>query len=169
LEPLALVHEVTQVVAAIDREEPASEWLTMDQIMGNTVWQRRVAAVVTATLGAIALLLATIGIYGVVVYSVNLRTKEIGIRAALGANTQGIVVMVLLDAARFIVPGIAVGVAISLALARMVSILLFGISPGDPATFFGAAIVLIGVGTAATVIPAMRAARLDPIIALRNE
>ena len=169
IEPIALVREATQVIATVDREEPASEWLTMDQIAANTIWQRRIAALVSAALGVVALLLATIGIYGVIAYTVNLRTKEIGIRSALGSSAAGIVGVVMLGAARFIVPGIVLGVAISLGLARAVSTLLFGVRPGDPGTFFAVALVLLSVGAAATAIPAMRAARRDPLIALRNE
>jgi putative ABC transport system permease protein len=100
---------------------------------------------------------------------VNLRTKEIGIRSALGANATCIVGLVMLDAARFVLPGILAGVAISLVLARAVSTLLFGVAPGDPWTFAAVALVLLSVGAAATAIPAMRAARQDPLTALRNE
>jgi putative ABC transport system permease protein len=168
-DPFALLRDATQVIAGVDREEPASEWSTMDQIAANTIWQRRVAALVSATLSLIALLLATIGIYGVIAYSVTLRTKEIGIRSALGATSTGIVGMVIFDAARFVLPGILLGIAISLVLARSVSSLLFGVAPGDPATFSVVALILLSVGAAATAIPAVRAARRDPLIALRNE
>jgi putative ABC transport system permease protein len=169
IDPLALIRQATQVVASIDREEPASEWLTMDEISANTIWQRRIAAFVSAALSVIALLLATIGIYGVIAYSVNLRTKEIGIRSALGASAIGIVGMVMLDAARFVLPGIMVGVAISLVLARAVSTLLFGITPGDPATFLLVALLLLSVAACAAAIPAIRAAGRDPLSALRSE
>ena len=169
IDPLALIRDAKQVIAAVDREEPASEWLTMGQIAANTIWQRRVAALVSATLGVIALLLATIGIYGVIAYTVTLRTKEIGIRSALGASASGIVRIVMLDAARSVLPGIFLGLAASLVLARSVSGLLFGVAPGDPATFSVVALVLLFVGAAAASIPALRAARRDPLVALRNE
>jgi len=169
INPLALIRQATQIVASIDRGEPTSEWLTMDEIAANTIWQRRIAAFVSAVLSVIALLLATIGIYGVIAYSVNLRTKELGIRSALGASATGIVGMVMMDAARFVLPGILAGLAISLVLARAVSTLLFGVPPGDPWTFAAVALVLLSVGAAATAIPAMRAACRDPLTALRNE
>jgi len=166
--PMALMRDALKVVSAIDREEPASEWLTMQEVVDRTIWQRRVAGVVSASFAAVALLLASIGIYGVIAYGVNLRVREMGIRAALGAPPASIVRMILCDAARYIVPGIAAGLALALALGRLVSNLLYGITANDPFTFGGTAAVLTLVAIVACLVPATRAAKLDPIRALRN-
>ena len=116
---------------------------------------------------AVALLLAGIGIYGVVAYSVAERTHEIGTRVALGADRGKVVRMVLRRVALLVVPGVALGIAGALAVTRVLASLLFGVEPNDPGTLAGVAALLVSVALIAAVIPARRASRVDPLVALR--
>ena len=118
---------------------------------------------------ATALLLAAIGIYGVVAYVVAKRTKEIGLRMALGATPSGVVAMVVSQASRPVVAGIAGGLIGAFLLTRVLETMLFGVTASDPMTFVGAVAVLSAVATTACFVPAMRASRIDPMVALRNE
>jgi predicted permease len=169
LDAQALAKQALQIVASVDREEPVSEMMTMQQVIENTVWQRRLTGVVFVILGGLALLLATIGTYGVIAYSVTQRVKEIGIRSALGARPPDIIRMVVTDAGRFILPGVAIGIAIALGLGHFVSSLLFEIGATDPLTLGGVVGVLTSVSAVACLVPAWRAANVDPLKALREE
>jgi putative ABC transport system permease protein len=169
VEPESIHRQVLQAVAKVDAEEPPSEMLTMDQVLNRTIWQRKLAGVVCSILAGLALLLAAIGIYGVIAYSVSQRVREIGIRTALGAARGDILLMVAAEGARFVMPGIAMGIALGLALARAVSTLLFQISPYDPITLGGVLLALILVASCACLVPALRAARVDPLLALRTD
>jgi putative ABC transport system permease protein len=169
VDPQTLATAALQIVASVDREEPASEMMTMHQVVENTIWQRRLTGVVFAVLGGLALLLATIGTYGVIAYSVSQRIKEIGIRSALGARPPDILRMVAVDGARFIFPGVLAGLGIALLLGRLVSNLLFEIGASDAVTLGGVVGVLATVSAFACLVPAWRAANLDPLRALRDE
>jgi putative ABC transport system permease protein len=133
------------------------------------VTQERLIALVAAFFGGLALLLAAVGLYGVVAHAVRARQKEIGLRIALGATPSSILRIVFESVGLLIAAGLALGAAGSLWAARFVEALLFQLAPRDPATFGGAAIVLVAVGVMAAWLPAYRAARLDPVAALRTE
>jgi putative ABC transport system permease protein len=122
-----------------------------------------------ALLGGLALALATVGVYGVVAYSVAQRTHEIGVRMAVGAQPGDVVRMVVQEGGRLAVIGVVAGLALAAAAARLIRGLLFDVSAADPATFVAAPIVLLAIAIVASYIPARRATRIDPIIALRGE
>ncbi len=167
--PAGIHRQVLRAVAAVDPGEPPNDMLMMDDILDRTIWQRRLTGVVFAILAALALSLAAIGIYGVIAHSVSQRVREIGIRSALGARPAQILQMIVSQGMRFVIPGIAIGVSLGLALARALSVLLFQISPFDPATLCGAVAILLLIAGSACLIPAARAAQVDPLKALRSE
>ncbi len=143
--------------------------MTMDEVLAETVAQPRFYTVLSVLFGVIALLLATIGIYGVISYSVAQRTHEIGIRMALGARTQNVVSLVIGEGMRLALIGIGIGVLAALALTRVIASLLYEITPTDPITIGGMAFLLLIIAMFAAWIPARRAARVDPMVALRCE
>jgi putative ABC transport system permease protein len=122
-----------------------------------------------ATFAIVALLIAAIGIYGVLAYSVNQRTREIGLRMALGATPRSVLQLIVGQGMRVVLIGVGIGLVGGLALGRAVSSLVFGVPVHDPATFGLVGVVLTGVALAACIIPARRAARVDPVVALREE
>lgn len=142
---------------------------TMDQIISDSIAARRFSMILLGIFAALALLLSSVGIYGVISYLVGQRTQEIGIRVALGARRWDVLRLVLSHSAQMAVLGVLIGVAASLALTRLMSKMLYGVSATDPLTFFAVAIVLTCVALAASYIPARRAMRVDPIVALRYE
>jgi len=141
----------------------------LDELVHISLFSYRTAAALSATLGALGLLLATIGLYGVLSYSVSQRTHEIGVRMALGAQPLDVIGLVIGQGARLVGIGIIVGIAASLAVTRLMSSLLFGVTAGDPLTFVSVAVLLTLVALAACYIPARRAMHLDPMEALRYE
>jgi len=132
------------------------------------VAQARFSSLLLAVFAATALLLASIGIYGVMAYAVSQRTSEIGIRLALGADGRQVIIMILRDAARLAGAGLALGIVIALALGRTLSALLYSTSPTDPVTFAGVVAVLGGVAFLASYVPAWRASKVAPVEALRS-
>jgi putative ABC transport system permease protein len=158
----AAVHEV-------DKNQPLTDILTLDQVKSETVANDRLQTMLLTTFATLAMLLSAVGIYGVISYSVTQRTHELGIRAALGASQGGLLALVIRNGMALAFTGLALGVAGSLALTRLLSTLLFGISPRDPATLIAVAAILAAVAFAACYIPARRAAAIDPTIALRYE
>jgi predicted permease len=166
-DPAAALGTVQREIRALDSNVPLQNPFTMREILNQSLWSARLAAILLGTVGALALTLASIGLYGVMAYSVAQRTREIGVRMAMGANRRQVLTMVLRQAMTLVVIGLAVGVTGALALARVVTRLLFGISALDPVTFVGVCLLLTAVAMIASYVPAWRASRLDPIKALR--
>jgi putative ABC transport system permease protein len=165
----ALGPVVRKLISGIDRTQPIYEFQTLEQALSSSIAPRRFNFFLLGTFAATALLLAAIGIYGVIGYSVSLRTREIGIRLALGAHRGKIVYMVLREAMTLALAGIGIGVVAGLALTRVMASLLYGVNPSDVWTFAAAAVGLGTVGLLAAAGPALRAAYVDPITALRYE
>jgi putative ABC transport system permease protein len=158
------------VAAALTRADPTLVFTsgTFDQIVDATVTQERLIAMMSGFFGALALLLAGLGLYGVVAHAVSARRTEIGLRMALGALPAGVVRLVFRRVGVLIVAGLALGLAGSWWAARFIAPLLFQTEARDPMTFFGTAVVLVAVGVLAAWVPARRAARLDPATVLRE-
>ena len=169
LPPLSIAGAVRHVVAATDRAIPVAEMKTEEQQIAESIGTERLFAGLVSAFGGIAALLAAIGLYGVMAYAVARRTVEIGIRLALGAHRATVQWMVLRQSLWMVALGLAIGIPAALALTRFVQNKLYGIQPTDPASFAAAAILITAVGAVAAWIPALRAARVDPIQALRNE
>jgi putative ABC transport system permease protein len=156
-------------VAEIDPNQPIVKIRTMEDNMAATVAQPRFRTWLIGIFAALALLLAAVGIYGVMSYSVTQRTNEIGIRVTLGAQPNDVFRAVVGEGLRYALLGVAIGIAAGLALTRLLASFLYGISAYDPATFIAVAVLLVAVSAAASFFPARRATRVDPIIALRYE
>jgi len=168
-DPLQLVSAVKSGIWSVDKNQPVSRIQTMDQILSDSVARRRLYVVLLGVFAGVALLLAATGIYGVVSYSVSQRTREIGIRVALGAERVDVVQLVIAQAAKLALAGEFIGILVALGLTRLMASLLFGVSAADPLTFVCVAIALTLVALAACYVPARRATRVDPMVALRYE
>jgi putative ABC transport system permease protein len=169
LEPAALTSAIRYAIGSIDKEQAIFAIATMQQLVDNSVSTRRITLILLGMFGALALVLGAIGIYGVLAYSVAQRTHEIGIRMALGARGGDVVRMVLAQGAKIAGAGVVIGILASFGLTRLMTKLLFSVSPADPATFAAVAIVLVLVALLASYVPARRTLRVDPMIALRHE
>jgi putative ABC transport system permease protein len=141
----------------------------MDQILSESLARRRLSVVLTGVFASVALLLAAAGIYGVVAYSVTQRTREIGIRVALGAERVDVLWLIILRTAKLALLGELIGFLLALGLTRFMASMLFGMHAADPLTLAGVALLLTSVALIACYVPARRAARVDPIVALRYE
>jgi macrolide transport system ATP-binding/permease protein len=168
-DPSALVGVVRSEVAAINKDVPLFAVQTMNQRIGDQLATDRVIAVLLSVFGGCALLLAAIGIYGVVGYAVAQRTHEIGIRIALGADQRDILKLIVSQGMVLTVIGAGIGLALALAATQLLKSLLFGISATDPLTFVSVVVVLVGVALLACYLPARRAMKVDPLVALRYE
>jgi putative ABC transport system permease protein len=166
-DPLQMIRAVSDQVLAMDRDQPVAAFKTMDELVEAEGGQRRVLLTLLGGFAGAALLLAVIGIYGVVAYSVAQRTQEVGIRRALGARHMDILRLVVGQGLGLTLAGVALGVGASLALTRVMTSLLFHTSSTDPAAFAGIALLFVIVALAASYIPARRATRIDPMTALR--
>jgi predicted permease len=169
LDPPSLANSIRQQVFAIDKDMPIFSVSTMDDLLSHSVAQPRLNLTLLVVFAVLALLLAAVGVYGVMAFAVTQRTHEIGIRMALGAQPEKILQQLLLDGSRLAVIGLCIGLAASLALTRLMASLLFGVKPTDPFTFAAVAALLTAVALAACYIPARRAMRVDPMVALRHE
>jgi putative ABC transport system permease protein len=168
-DPMRLAPAIAREVRALEPNQPFAEVKPLDAYLGQSVAQRRFSMALLGIFSAVALVLAALGIYGVLAYSVAQRTREIGVRMALGARDGAVAAMVVREALGVVATGLAIGIAGALALTRVLGSLLYDISPTDPFTFAGVACVLGAVALTASYLPARRAARVDPIVALRNE
>src|ERR1051325_9868505 len=167
-DPVALAGAVRERVAALDKDEPVT-LTTMDQIFSDSVGGQRFNMMLLTIFGALALVLAVIGVFGVINYSVAQRTQEIGIRIALGAGRKDIFRLVVGQGMVLALYGVGAGLVGAYALTRLISGLLFSVSPTDPFTFAAVSLLLTGVALLASYIPARRAMKVDPMVALRYE
>ncbi|MGC4050173.1 MAG: ABC transporter permease [Paludibaculum sp.] len=168
-DPTALVAPIRAAIASIDKDQPVFGVATMQEVVNASLSTNRVTLILVGLFSGLALVLASIGIYGVVSYSVAQRSKEIGIRLALGAERTSVLRLVFAQGGRIAASGILAGSVASLLLTRLMTKLLFGVSAVDPGTFTAVALVLGGVTIAACYVPARRAMNVDPLIALRHE
>ncbi len=168
-DPLALAAPVRAAIWALDPDLPVVDEMTLARVVARSVWQSRLYSWLFGIFGGVALLLAATGVYGVVAYAVSRRTREIGIRMALGASRRDVGRLIVGQGARLAALGLALGLAAAYALTPVLASLLFGVAATDPATFAGATAGLLAVALGAAWLPARRAARLDPAVALRAE
>jgi putative ABC transport system permease protein len=168
-DPNQLASQVREQVVAIDPEQPVYDVQTMDGVMSNALARRRVALTLVAALSALALILAAVGLYGVLAYAVSQQIHEFGIRTALGASPTRILRDVVAQGVILAGLGCALGLAATFPVSRAMRGLLYGVEPLDPLTFASVLLLLLGVALIAAFVPARRAARVDPATALRYE
>lgn len=168
-DPQLLTSSIRELMKQVDGNLPMANVRTMDEIISTSVAQPRLEAILLGAFGGLALLLASVGIYGVLAYSVSQRTSEIGIRMALGASRSSVLRMVLGQGLRMTAIGLALGLALALAVTRVMSSILFDTSPTDPVTFAAILLLLGVIALLACYLPARRATRVDPMVALRYE
>lgn len=168
-EPRSLVQALRGQILAVDQDQPITKVKTMDEWVGNAIAQKRFNMFLFGVFAATALLLAAVGIYGVMAYSVNQRTHEIGIRLALGAQTSDVLAMVVGQGMRLAVAGVGLGLIAAFALMRLLATLLYNVSTSDLTTFLVMSLILTGVALVACLVPARRATKVDPMVALRYE
>jgi putative ABC transport system permease protein len=169
VEAESLAPAVREVVAQIDKAQPVAEVREMERIVSEVAAQPRFNTLLLGLFAGVALLLAAAGIYGVMSYSVAQRTHEIGLRMALGAQTRDVLRLVVGQCLKLTAVGLALGLAGAYALTRVMATLLYGVGPTDPSTFAGGALLLMAVSLLACYLPARRATKVDPMIALRYE
>ncbi|HEV2615464.1 MAG TPA: FtsX-like permease family protein [Candidatus Acidoferrales bacterium] len=168
-DPRSVTNAVKQRVWSLQKDQPITNIKTMDQLVAESNASPRFQSFLLGAFGALGLLLAIVGIYGVISYSVTQRAHEIGIRMALGADPTQVLRLMLTQGLKLALAGVAIGIIASLALTRLIASLLFGVSATDPITFVGVSIVLTIVAMLACYLPARRAMRVDPMVALRYE
>jgi putative ABC transport system permease protein len=168
-DPASFAGMLRDQVWSIDREQSVYDIKTMDQTLSEMLSQRRFNMLLLGVFASVALLLAALGIYGVISYSVSQRTHEIGIRMAMGAQSRDVLTLVVRHGLVLTGTGIGAGLIASFGLTRLMATLLYGVSATDPVTFLAIPLVLAGVALGACFVPARRASRVDPIEALRYE
>jgi ABC-type antimicrobial peptide transport system permease subunit len=168
-DPMRLADPIRSQVAELEKDDVVRRVETIDAMLSRMLAQRRFAMTLLSLFAGIALTLATAGVYGLLHYSASRRTREIAIRMALGAERASVRRMVLKQGLRLTLAGVAIGVVGAVALTRALSSLLYGVTPTDPLTLAGVSLVLSGVALLASYLPAWRAAKVDPMAALRYE
>jgi predicted permease len=168
-DPLSVVAAMRGQVQALDKDQPLEDIRTMQQLLSNSVATQRFYMLLAGSFGILSLVMAAVGVYGVISYSASQRVHEIGIRLALGAQRRDILKLVVGQGMVLAVTGVAIGLAAALALTRVISSQLFGVSATDPATFALISLMLLGVALGACFVPARRATKVDPMVALRYE
>jgi len=153
----------------VDKDQPVADIDTMDHIVSEAIARQRFSMLLLGIFASLALVLAAVGIYGVMSYSVAQRTHEIGIRMALGARRTDVLKMTVKQGLKLVSVGMMLGLVAAFLLTRVLASLLFGISATDPVTFIGISLVLLAVAVLASYLPALRATKVDPIIALRAQ
>jgi putative ABC transport system permease protein len=169
VDPASMAATVRKAVWDVDKDQPVSNIRTMDDILADSIARQRFSMLLLGVFAGVALLLAAVGIYGVMSYSVAQRTHEIGIRMALGAQTSAVLKLAVGYGLKLVIIGVLIGLVAAFALTRLMSTLLFGVTATDPATFALISLLLISVAAIASYIPARRATKVDPLIALRYE
>ena len=169
VEPLSLASAVRNQVAALNKDQAVFNVRTMEQTLAQSVAARRFSMLLLTVFAVVALALASLGIYGLMSYAVAQRTREIGVRMALGAQVSDVLKLVVGQAMKLAVVGVALGLVASVALTRLMKTLLFGVGANDPLTFAGVSLVLLSVALLASWLPSRRAGKVDPIVALRYE
>jgi putative ABC transport system permease protein len=168
-EPTNLASSIQKELRSMDQEQALFQVRPLEEVISNSLSQRRFNSLLLVIFGALAGLLAAVGIYGVIAYSVTQRTNEIGIRLALGAQQRDVLKMILGQGIKLTLVGIAIGMIAALALTRILSSLLYGVSATDPLTFLGIPLLLTIVALLASYLPARRATKVDPCVALRYD
>ena len=168
-DPLDVAMAVRQAVQQVDNDQPVIQLRTMQEVISESIWRQRISASVLGVFAAIALLLAAVGIYSLIAYSISRRTHEFGIRSALGATRRDVLGLVLRQGLRLTLMGLVAGIILSLGLTRTLRSLLFGVTSTDLVTFAGVIALLVVTALLACYIPARRAANVDPMVALRYE
>jgi predicted permease len=169
VDPLSLASSVRNAIWAVDKDQTVANIDSMEHIVAGAVARQRFSMLLLAIFAGIALVLAAVGIYGVMSYSVAQQTREIGIRMALGAQRRDVLTMTVKQGLKLVGVGLAIGLVAAFILTRVMATLLFGISATDPLTFISISLVLLAVAILASYIPALRATRVDPMIALRAQ
>ena len=168
-DPKSYVTAIRNAIHEVDHDMPMSKVNTLDVLVDNSMGQRRLSTVLLGVFAGLALLLASIGIYGVMSYTVAQRTRELGVRVALGASRQSVLGLVMRQGMTITLIGVGIGLAGAFGLTRLIAAQLFSVKATDPATFLTVTLVLVAVAVAATLVPALRATRIDPLTALREE
>jgi putative ABC transport system permease protein len=169
VDPLSVGGAVRDAIWAVDKDQTVANIDSMEHIIAGAVARQRFSMLLLGVFAVLALILAAVGIYGVMSYSVTQRTREIGIRIALGATRNQVLKMTIAQGLKLVGVGVIIGLAGAFFLTRLMTTLLFGISSTDPLTFVSIATVLITVAAFASYVPALRATRIDPMLALRYE
>ncbi|MCC7376765.1 MAG: ABC transporter permease [Verrucomicrobiales bacterium] len=167
--PLTMAEAVRDAVLEIDPNQPVANIRTMEDALSSSLGQQRFVLMLLVGFAGIALLLAAIGLYGVIAYAVTQRTRELGIRMALGANRRDVLALIVSQGMKLVAGGLVLGLVGAIGLTRVLHRMLYGIKPTDPATFAGVSLVLLAVALFACWLPARRASRADPMVALRSE